>query len=111
MHRISGYRDGGYPRDSNGVCALLDKTYVASNYLKDIMNVQMQRNIHNIETVYIGVDEKQFCPDAVEKSSYPEKKIILFACRIIALKRPIFVVELAKLMVAKRKDLLFFIVR
>lgn len=102
-------RNGGKPKDSNTVAEYLDKTFVCTEYLKDLMYNKMKRNIKNVKTVYIGTDPDFFDPNKEYESEnnlkelYKDKKVILFPCRIVYGKRPIFAVEVIKKL-SKIKD-------
>jgi len=109
------WRDGGFPRDSIAISRLLDKTYTCSNHLQDIMNKKMNRKIQNMETVYIGVNDKKFFPTPkinhdFDFTPYQGKKVILFICRIYELKRPIFALNILKKIKEKRDEFALFVV-
>jgi glycosyltransferase involved in cell wall biosynthesis/GT2 family glycosyltransferase len=104
------WRDGGYPRDSIAIEKFLDKTFTCTKYLKDLMYDKMNRQVKNIEEVYIGTDEKYFHPEKVNKleeewyNKHKGKKIILFPCRITEQKRPFLMLLILKKILENRKD-------
>ncbi|MCX8074990.1 MAG: glycosyltransferase [Clostridia bacterium] len=106
------WRDGGYPRDSIAISCYLEKTYTCTRYLKEIMHDKMEKRLDNTKVLYIGVDTKHFDPDLdlpqdnELKEKYKDKKILLFPCRLEYLKRPIFMVELMKIICSERKDII-----
>lgn len=103
------WRNGGYPRDSNAVAHLLEKTYTCNAYLAKLMIERMHRSVRNVETLYIGVDTDLFDPSQVEVTDRETlafckgKHVILFACRFSSEKRPLFPIRLM-LELSKRRD-------
>ena len=110
------WRDGSYPRDSIAVSRFLDKTYTCTNYLKEIMHGKMGKKVNNTEVVYIGADTDRFNTDInfEDEDEYREKfkgkKVILFPCRIVYLKRPLLVVDIIKKITSKNKDIVCLVV-
>lgn len=110
------WRDGAFPRDSVSVSRLLDMTYTCTKHLEDVMFERMNRKIKNTKPVYIGVDEKHFDPKkdysekALDVEKYKGKNIVLYPCRIVELKRPIFMLRVLEQICKKRKDIIFFVV-
>ena len=110
-------RNGGYSRDSSGVSSVIDKTLVCNENSKKILIDHFKRNEEEVETVYIGVDEKQFDPDKYNKEELKEKYnlpkdkyIISYICRISEQKRPFLLLQVIRKMLDERKDFLFLIV-
>lgn len=113
------WRDGGFPRDSNAICKYLDATYTCSEYLKNLMYNEMEREVHNVKAVYIGVDDKKFdpyvqyeIPDDLKEAmpALEGKKKILFLGRIHELKRPIFALKLLQKILEHRNDVVLLMV-
>lgn len=114
------WRNGEYPRDSVAIDGFLDKSYTCTKKLKETMKEQMGRTVDNVETVYIGVDEKEFDSSKVDifsnedikkyKDKYKGKKCILFLCRISEEKRPIFMLKAFKKLLERDKNLLLLVV-
>ncbi len=114
------WRNGEYPRDSTAIDGFLDKTYTCTETLKKSMKENMGRSIDNVETVYIGVDEKEFDPNKVNISDNNDlykvreqlngKKIILFLCRISEEKRPIFILKVLKKILDKDNSFVLLVV-
>lgn len=106
------WRDGSYPRDSNAIDRYLDRTYTCTNFLKTTMIEKMGRNIPNIEVAYIGTDTEFFNPNLEYPSEkelikkYKGKKIVLFPCRMVYLKRPIFIAKVMAELCKRRKDII-----
>ena len=110
-------RNGGYSRDSSGVASAIDKTLVCNENSRKILINHFDRNEKEIETVYIGVDEKKFDPSKFNKEELKEKYnipkdkyIISFICRISEQKRPLLLLEVAKKLKETRDDFIFLIV-
>ncbi len=111
-------RNGGYSRDSSAVASVIDKTLVCNKNSENILVDFFKRNHNDVETVYIGVDEKKFnnnftknqIRDLKIKYKIPlEKKIITFIARIAAQKRPFLLLEIIKEYVKNNSDALFVI--
>ena len=115
-----GWRNGEYPRDSVAIDGFLDKSYTCTKRLKNTMMNEMERSIDNVETVYIGVDEKEFDSSKIDiysnkdiekyKDKYKGKKSILFLCRIAEEKRPIFMLRVFQELLKNDKNLLLLVV-
>lgn len=110
-------RNGGYSRDSSGVASVIDKTLVCNENSRKILINHFGRNEKEVETVYIGVDEKKFDPskynkeELKEKYNLPKDKIIIsFICRISEQKRPFLLLEVAKKLKETRNDFIFLVV-
>ena len=110
-------RNGGYSRDSSGVASAIDKTLVCNENSRKILIDHFGRNEKEVETVYIGVDEKKFDPSKYNKEELKEKYnlpkdkyIISFICRISEQKRPFLLLEVAKKLKETRDDFIFLIV-
>ena len=109
------WRNGGYPRDSIAISKFLDKTYTCNEFVKHVMQNEMNGQDQNIETVYIGVDTDDFNPNNVtienkQIQNLEGKKVILFPCRIVELKRPVFMVKVFKKILEKRDDVVLLVV-
>jgi len=111
------WRNGGYPRDSVAISNFLDKTYTCNNYVKNVMINEMNRKKEDIETVYIGVDTNEFNPENVDELDNKEilnrikgKKVILYLCRIVELKRPIFMLKVLEKVLENDKDFILLVV-
>ncbi len=115
-----GWRNGEYPRDSVAIDGFLDKSYTCTKKLKNTMMNEMERTVDNVETVYIGVDEKEFDSSEVDifsnediakyKDKYEGKKCILYLCRISEEKRPILMLKIFKKLLEKDQNLLLLVV-
>lgn len=121
LHSVNwGWRNGEYPRDSVAIDGFLDKTYTCTKILRKIMKEDLGRTIDNVETVYIGVDEKEFDSEKVDIKSNKDlanqlekikgKKAILFLCRISEEKRPIFILKVLKKMLEKDPNIILMVV-
>ena len=105
-------RNGGYSRYSSMNESIIDKTLVCNGNSKKILEKHFKRNPNEVETVYIGVDEKKFDPDKYNKEELEQKylgektdkKIISFICRISEQKRPLLFLEIIKKLKEKRND-------
>lgn len=108
------WRNGGYPRESNAISKFVDKTYTCNNFVKKVMQEDMKRQTNNLETVYVGVNTDEFNPEKVEidesLKDIADKKVILFVCRIVELKRPIFMLKVFEKILEKQKDVVLLVV-
>jgi glycosyltransferase involved in cell wall biosynthesis len=111
------WRAGGYARTSGVMGDILDKTYVSSMHLKNVMVRHFAKDPERLEPVYIGVDELHFSPDAVEPGRARKmlgigegRPIVLFPCRIDLEKRPFLMFEIAKATYAGNPDIAFVVV-
>ena len=108
------------PREGFGRCSMdvdkfLTKTYCCNNFTKN----QLQNNYkkQNIETLYIGTDDKKFDPKKYDKDEMkdkyeiPKDKIIItFIARLSEEKRPAMFVEIAKKIYNSNPNTYFVIV-
>ncbi len=106
-------RSGGYSRDSSLVSSCIDKTLVCNKNSEKILVEYFGRNKEEVDTVYIGVDEKKFAPESCEKEKILQdlkieninnKYILSYICRIDVQKRPMLMVEILRKLKEKRKD-------
>lgn len=111
-------RNGGYSRDSSMVSSVIDKTLVCNKNSENILIDYFKRNEKHVETVYIGVDEKEFNPDNYNKEELLKKYnidkkgrfIISYICRIADQKRPHLLIQIVKALKQERSDFLVLIV-
>lgn len=104
-------RNGGYSRDSSAVASAIDRTLTCNRKSGEILVNYFKRNPKDIDTVYIGVDEKKFnlenynIEELKNKYGIPKDKFIInFICRIDYQKRPFLFVEIMKELYSKNKD-------
>ena len=105
-------RNGGYSRYSSMLSSVIDKTLTCNENSKKILCDYFGRNKEEIETVYIGVDEKKFDPSKFDKKEILNKYNILddkkyifsYICRISEQKRPMLLLEIIRKMKEKRND-------
>lgn len=110
-------RNGGFSRDSSAVASVIDKTYVCNKNSERILKDFFKRNSNEIDTVYIGVDEKKFNPKEFDKDSIlnemkietKNKYVISYICRIAEQKRPFLLLEIIAKLCKTRNDFLFLI--
>ncbi len=109
-------RNGGYSRDSSSVSSVIDKTFVCNKNSEKILIDYFNRNPEDIDTVYIGVDEKKFNPstcnkeELLKKYNIPEgKTVISYIARIDLQKRPHLLMKIVKGLHSKRNDFVFLI--
>ena len=99
------------------MASVIDKTYTCNNNSKKVFEDFFGRNKNEVETVYIGVDEKKFNPDNFDKNailnefgiSSQNKFVISYICRIAEQKRPLLFVEILKELSKKRDDFIVVI--
>jgi glycosyltransferase involved in cell wall biosynthesis len=110
-------RKGGFSRDSARIKSVIDKTYTCNGNSKKIFEDYFNKNKDEVETVYIGVDEKKFDPELLDRNQILEeykivpngKFIISYICRIAEQKRPYLFVEIVKELSKKRSDFLIVV--
>ena len=109
-------RNGGYSRDSSGVASVIDHTYVCNQNSERILVEHFGRKPEEVDTVYIGVDEKKFDPESCHRKKLLEnykipqgKKVISFIARIDLQKRPHLLMKIIKELNARRNDFVFVI--
>ena len=97
------WRSGGYARISGVVGHVLEKTYVCNERTMNVFIKDFGRDKDSVETLYIGVDHNKY--DATEvkaglaKSKLgikPERRMVLFPCRVHPQKRPFLMFEIAR---------------
>ena len=106
-------RNGGYSRDSSAMSNVIDKTYLCNKNSARLLIEHFGRKKEEVETLYIGVDEKKFNPKLYDKEEVlkklhlnipNEKKIIGFICRIAEQKRPYLFAGILKELSNQRDD-------
>lgn len=110
-------RNGGFSRDSSRISSVIDKTYVCNKNSENILVNYFKRNLDDINTIYIGVDEKVFNPEKYDKNTIlnklkiksDNKYIISYICRISEQKRPFLLLEIISQVKKIRDDCLFVI--
>lgn len=104
------YRNGGYSRDSSGVSSMIDKTLTCNANSERILVEHFKRNKDEIQTVYIGVDEKKFDPENYDRKALREeygienKYVIGYICRITEQKRPYLFLRIIEELSKQRDD-------
>lgn len=111
------WKNGGYARCSKVFADYLDKTFVSTKHLKNVMRDKFERSEENVDVVYTGVDEDKFDSTLIHKGTIrkqlnilPDTKVVLFVCRIHPQKRPFLMLEIAKKIIDKNDDYVFLIV-
>ena len=111
-------RNGGYSRDSSAVASCIDKTLVCNQNSEKILVNHFKRKPEEVDTVYIGVDEKIYNPDNYDKEAIlkeynitnkENKHILSYICRIDLQKRPLLLVQILRKLKEKRKDFICLI--
>lgn len=111
-------RNGGYSRDSSMVSSVIDKTLLCNKNSENILVEHFKRNPEEVQTVYIGVNEKEFNPVNYNKEELLKKYniekdgkyIISYICRIADQKRPHLLIEIVKKLKEERNDFLLLVV-
>lgn len=104
------YRNGGYSRDSSSVASMIDKTLTCNANSEKILVDHFNRKKDEVQTVYIGVDEKQFDPKKYNREAlreeYKIKKeyVIGYICRITEQKRPYLFLRIIEELKNQRDD-------
>lgn len=111
------WRSGGYARTSGAVGDIIEKTYVCNDHLRNVMISSFGKKPEDVETLYIGVDEKEFDPECFEYGRAKlslgigkERPVVLFPCRLHPQKRPFLMVEIAKRLRKKIESVAFVVV-
>ncbi|MBU9706507.1 glycosyltransferase [Paenibacillus sp. AK121] len=111
------WRKGGFARISSVISPYIDKTYVCTNHLKEVLTTDFNRNRNEIEIVYINVDIKHFNIQSqtlgkIRKELNLEENVpvVLFPCRIHPQKRPFLMLKIAKLVRDKIPNIKFWVV-
>lgn len=111
-------RNGGFSRDSSAISSVIDKTYVCNRNSEKILVEYFKRKPEDIDTIYIGVDEKIYNPNNFNKkeilkqigiNNNNKKYIISYICRIAEQKRPYLLIEIIKELKEQREDFLVVI--
>lgn len=110
-------RNGGFSRDSSTISSVIDKTYVCNKNSEKILIDHFKRNRNEVETVYIGVDEKKYNPDNFNKNEILRKRkietkgkyVVSYICRISEQKRPFLLLQVIKKLLLERQDVIFII--
>lgn len=110
-------RNGGYSRDSSSVASVIDKTLTCNENSKKVFVDYFKRNSTEIQTVYIGVDEKAFDPEKYDKEKLKEKyeiptdkTIVSYVCRITEQKRPMLLLQVISKLSQEQKNKLLFVI-
>ncbi|WP_167347000.1 glycosyltransferase family 4 protein, partial [Paenibacillus jamilae] len=111
------WRAGGYARTSGAFGDFIEKTYVCNDHLRHVMIESFDKKDHEVETVYIGVDEEEFNPDytkeghiRVDLNISQDQPLILFPCRLHPQKRPFLMVEIVKRLKVLLPDVIVVVV-
>ena len=105
-------RNGGYSRYSAMYKSVIDKTLVCNENSRKILIEHFEKNEKEVQTVYIGVDEKTFNPDNYNKESLKQKylgteknkKVLSYICRISEQKRPMLFLQIIYKLKETRND-------
>jgi glycosyltransferase involved in cell wall biosynthesis len=110
------WNNGGYPFESTVISRLLDKSYTCTKYLKNLMIEKMNREINNVDPVYIGTDAEHYNPSNTEITNlelakqFKNKKVVFFPCRVTEQKRPMLMLEILKEIIIKNNKIIFLVV-
>ena len=110
-------RNGGFSRDSSRVASVIDKTYVCNKNSEKILVNYFNREKEDVDTIYIGVDEKVYNPELFNKEEILKenninpngKYIISYICRITEQKRPYLLLKIVEKLKEQRNDVLFIV--
>ena len=105
-------RNGGYSRYSAMYDSVIDKTLVCNENSRKILIGHFGKNSSDVETVYIGVNEKIFNPENYNKKELKQKylgetqnkKIISYICRISEQKRPMLFLQIISKLKEQRQN-------
>lgn len=110
------WRAGGYARTSAALPGVLEKTYVCNSATREVMINHFGRQPESVDCLHIGVDHNHFCKEA-EPAGYlhnllnlpPERKIVLFPCRVHPQKRPLMMLAIAEATAKVLPDVAFVV--
>ena len=105
-------RNGGYSRYSAMYDSVIDKTLVCNENSRKILIDHFGKKSSDVETVYIGVNEKIFNPENYNKKELKQKylgetqnkKIISYICRISEQKRPMLFLQIISKLKEQRQN-------
>lgn len=111
------WRAGGYPRVSAAVDSVLERTFVTNEFTNNIMIERYGKDKSKTKVIHTGVDEREFDPEKVDGSGIKEelgiaesRPVVLYLCRIAPEKRPFLMLEVAKEVRKRIKDICFLVV-
>jgi glycosyltransferase involved in cell wall biosynthesis len=111
------WRAGGYPRISAAVDSVIEKTFVTNEYTRDIIVNRYGKSREKTHVIYTGIDENEFDPTKVDCEGIrerlgikEERPIVLYLCRIAPEKRPFLMLEIAKEVKKRIRDVCFLVV-
>ncbi|MFB0845137.1 glycosyltransferase [Paenibacillus oleatilyticus] len=112
------WKAGGYARTSSVMQDFINKTYVTSNHLKNVMIHDFNCSPEKMDVLYINVDEKtDFNPRLTDIGIIRREvnvnltdPVILFPCRIHPQKRPFLMLKIAQGMKKQMPNVRFFVV-
>lgn len=111
------WRNGGHARSSGVMGNILERTYVCNSATRDVMIEYFHRDPDDIETVHIGIDEKQFDSTRVQEGILyeelqisKERPIVLFICRLHPQKRPFLMLKIAQYVKTKISNVVFAVI-
>ena len=110
------WRKGGYARLSGRSECCVDRTLVCNHRTEQVLIDAFSRDPGTVETLYIGVDQDKFdcrkIPYGEIRAQYNIKdncKVVLFPCRIHPQKRPFLMLEIAKDVIEREKNVCFLV--
>lgn len=102
----------GFGRASMDIDQYLTRTWCCNNFTK--RQLENNYNKNNVETLYIGTDDKKFDPkqynknELLKKYEIPEgRQVISMVARLSEEKRPLMFVEIGKRLLKKNPNLYF----
>ena len=109
--------NGGFTGESKQFDNFINKTLVCNDQTKNVLISDYKKDSSKIQSVYIGVDEKEFDPKKYNKMQIAKNlnidlqlsKVIGYICRIENQKRPFLFLEIVKEINKKRNDLVFVV--
>ena len=111
------WRAGGYARTSGVAGDIIERTYVCNEHLRELMIEKFHRKPEDVKTVYIGVDEKEFHAEGIDRGRVKKelgiqegRPVILYPCRIHPQKRPFLMMEIAKEIKKEISDIVFWVI-
>jgi len=112
------WRNGGYSRDSGSFSQVIDKTFICNESSRKILIDKFKKKPEEVQTIYIGVDEKKFDSTKYNRDEILKeleikntggKYIISYICRIAEQKRPHLLMKVIKMLKQKRDDFIVVI--
>lgn len=110
------WRAGGYARTSGAMADIIEKTYVCNSCTQKVITEAFNRKADTVSCLYIGVDHHHFSREEEPPGHLhallnlpPERRIVLFPCRMHPQKRPFLMLDIAAQVREELPDIAFVV--